>query len=75
MKFMESLPIKANNTVMVVGCVEHVLVNEDALSDEGYIDLEILKSSGISGLNSYYKLTKIDSYPYARISELPDFKK
>jgi flavin reductase (DIM6/NTAB) family NADH-FMN oxidoreductase RutF len=75
MKFMESIPIKANNTVMVVGCVEHVLVNEDALSDEGYIDLEILKSSGISGLNSYYKLTKIDSYPYARISELHDFKK
>jgi flavin reductase (DIM6/NTAB) family NADH-FMN oxidoreductase RutF len=75
MKFLESIPIKANNTVMVVGCVEHVLVNEDAISDEGYIDLEILKSSGISGLNSYYKLTKIDSYPYARISELPDFKK
>ena len=73
MQYIESIPIKVNNTIMVVGSVEHIFVQENAISKEGYINLETLKSSGIGGLNSYYKLTKIDSYPYARVKELPEF--
>ena len=73
LKFQESVSIKANNTVMIIGSVEHVFVKEDAISKEGYIDLEKLKSTGIGGLNSYYSLSKINSYPYARLSELPKF--
>ena len=74
LKFQESIPIKINNTIMIVGSVEHIFVNSEALSEEGYIDLEKLHSTGIGGLNSYYKLKKISSYPYARRNELPDFK-
>ena len=74
LKFQESIPIKINNTIMIVGSVEHIFVNNEALSEEGHIDLEKLNSTGIGGLNSYYKLQKISSYPYARRNELPDFK-
>ena len=74
LKFQESIPIKINNTIMIVGSVEHIFVNSEALSEEGYIDLEKLHSTGIGGLNIYYKLKKISSYPYARRNELPDFK-
>ena len=73
LKFQESVPIKANNTIMIIGSVEHIFVKEEAISNEGYIDLEKLKSTGIGGLNSYYSLKKINSYPYARLSELPKF--
>ena len=73
LKFQESVPINANNTLMIIGSVEHIFVKEDAISKEGYIDLEKLKSTGIGGLNSYYSLKKISSYPYARLSELPKF--
>ena len=73
LKFQESVPVKANNTIMIIGSVEHIFVKEDAISKEGYIDLEKLKSTGIGGLNSYYSLKKINSYPYARLSELPKF--
>ena len=58
---------------MIIGSVEHIFVKDDAISNEGYIDLEKLKSTGIGGLNSYYSLKKINSYPYARLSELPKF--
>ena len=44
------------------------------LNKKGYIDLEKANTTGISGLNSYYKLEKITSFPYARVSEIPDFK-
>ena len=73
LKFQESVPIKANNTIMIIGSVEHIFVKEDAINNEGFIDLEKLKSTGIGGLNSYYSLKKISSYPYARLSELPKF--
>ena len=74
MKFQESIPIEINNTIMIVGTVEHVFVAEESLSEEGYIDLEKLNSTGIGGLNSYYKLQKIDTYPYARRKDVPNFK-
>ena len=73
LKYVESIPIPSNGTIMIVGKVEQIHVEESALTKEGYINLEKTNSTGISGLNSYYKLQKIDSYPYARPSELPSF--
>ena len=73
MKFLETIPIKINGTMLVIGEIQHIMVPNDHLN-EGHIDLEVLGSAGISGLNSYYRLEKIDQYPYARPSELPDFK-
>lgn len=75
LKFLDSIPIKINNTIMIIGSVEHVFVQKEAISNEGYIDLEKLNSTGIGGLNSYYRFKKINSYPYARLSELPKFDK
>ena len=74
LKHVESIPIKYNGTVMIVGKILQVYVAKSSLSEEGYINLEKAKSVGISGLNTYYDLKKIDSYPYARPHELPHFK-
>ena len=73
LKYLESIPIEINNTIMIVGSVEHVFIDDSALSAEGYIDLEKLNTTGIGGLNSYYKLQKIETYPYARRKEVPNF--
>ena len=73
LKFQESIPIEINNTIMIVGSVEHVFVDQEAVSEEGYIDLEKLNTTGIGGLNSYYNLQKIGTYPYARRKEVPNF--
>ena len=74
LKHVESIPIKYNGTVMIVGKILQVYVAKSSLSEEGYINLEEAKSVGISGLNTYYDLKKIASYPYARPQELPHFK-
>ena len=75
MKYLESIPIEINNTTLVIGEVEVIQISKNALNDNGYIDLEKLNTTGIGGLNSYYKLSKIASYPYARREEVPNFKK
>lgn len=75
MRYVEGIPIEINNTLLIIGEVEHLIVPDDAIGDEGFIDLEEIGTAGISGLNSYYKLNKIGQYPYARTRELPNFSK
>jgi hypothetical protein len=39
----------------------------------GQINLAQYQAVGIAGLNSYYKLEKLASYPYVRTHEIPEF--
>jgi len=73
MRFLEEIHIKANNTILIIGAIEHVIVSNKALNEDGSINLESANSVGISGLNSYYKVSKIADYPYARLENLPKF--
>lgn len=75
MKFRQTIDIQLNGTILVIGEIEHLIIPETALDDEDDVNLATIKSVGISGLNTYYNLQKIDRYPYARASEVPDFKK
>ena len=72
--FRETVPIKANNTELIIGEVLDLHIHDAALTEEGYINLERLNTAGISGLNSYYGLSKLSDFPYARVSELPRFE-
>ncbi len=73
MKYLETIPIAINGTMLIIGEIQHLILPDMPL--EGQLDLAALGSAGISGLNSYYRLEKIDEYPYARPSTLPNFVK
>jgi flavin reductase (DIM6/NTAB) family NADH-FMN oxidoreductase RutF len=66
MKFLEEIPIKANGTSLIIGQVEHILIPDQVVLNGGHIDLGVLEIAGISGLNTYYSLTKIAHLPYVR---------
>jgi len=68
----EAIDIKSNGTILVVGEIEHLLIPDTAIENND-VDLELSDSIGISGLNSYYSLKKIEIYPYAAVSEVPEF--
>lgn len=74
LRHVESIPIKTNGTMIIVGEIEHLIIPDVAIDERGYIDLGLAESVGISGLNSYYTLQKVAEYPYARVNEVPDFK-
>ena len=70
----ETIPIPSSGTLLVVGSIEHVLITDEAVwQKDGYLNLEKTKTAGISGLNSYYKLQYLASYPYARIENIVKF--
>ena len=73
MRFEEQIPIKINNTSMIVGSIEHLIIPDQIESNQGHLDLGAMANVGISGLNSYYALEKIAQFPYARPHETPDF--
>lgn len=75
MKFEEKIDIRINGTILMIASIEHLILSDDAVNEKGYINLEQIETAGISGLNSYYSLSHIASFPYVRTNEIPDLSK
>ncbi|MEL7145810.1 MAG: flavin reductase, partial [Bacteroidota bacterium] len=74
LRHVETVKITSNNTLLVIGEIEHLVVPDQAIDDRGYLNLGMIEDVGISGLNTYYSLEKIAEFPYARVEEVPDFQ-
>ncbi len=58
-----------NQTELVIGQVVEVIVDEASIKTDGYIDIEALGSTTISGLDSYHQTQRIDRYAYAKAGQ------
>jgi len=73
LRLVETIPITINDTLMLVGEIQHILVDDIVFGTDDDLDLSLINSAGVSGLNTYYELKKIARYPYARVPEVPNF--
>ena len=73
LKFVEEIPINLNKTILIIGEIQHVILPENALLENGNVDLNTVADVAISGLDSYHRVEKIETFPYARTSNLPEF--
>ncbi len=71
LKFEEEYLIKSSQTILMVGSIQSVYLPENAVDAVGMIDLESVEAAGVSGLNTYYNLSKMATYPYARTGQFP----
>lgn len=53
LKFIEEYPIKVNDTLLVVGEVQHLYVQQELIVDDGFIDLSKGNVVAINGLDGY----------------------
>ncbi|NER17228.1 flavin reductase family protein [Spongiivirga citrea] len=74
MRFVQEIDIAINSTKMIIGQIEELIIHDDCWANDD-IDLAMVNNVGISGLNTYYALEKIDRYPYARVHEVEDHLK
>lgn len=58
--------ITQNNTVLVIGRVEEVWVDETAVDTDGFVDLERIGTLTCSGLDSYHSTQRIARFSYAK---------
>ena len=73
MKLIEELKINSNNTILIVGEIIKIILDEDNnVSDDGSLNFDKIKTVCISGLDSYYNTKKIAKYPYAKRDEIPE---
>jgi len=65
-KLVETQTLKVNQTVLLIGSIEHIFVEEKGLREDGSLDLNILDSVTVSGLDEYHKAEKIARFAYAK---------
>lgn len=73
MALLEEVPIAHNGTILMIGKVEHVLLPQEIISDDGQAQLEKVKDVCISGLESYNSVNALKKFNYARVKDLPNF--
>jgi flavin reductase (DIM6/NTAB) family NADH-FMN oxidoreductase RutF len=61
--------LQINGTVMVIGEISHVFVEEKALGEDGFISLEKLGTVTVSGLDEYYVGKKLARLSYAQANK------
>ncbi|MCK7458305.1 flavin reductase family protein [Idiomarina aminovorans] len=69
MQLVEVIPIQHNDTALIVGEVRWVKVEEEAVKNDGYIDIESLGTMAISGLDGYHRTQRAARLSYAKPDE------
>lgn len=73
-KFKSDIEIEANGTHLIIGEIQEVIIDDNFVEPDGQIDLEKARDICVTGLNQYSVVSKTEKIPYARLSELPNFK-
>lgn len=66
LELQEIIPLKKNNTFLVVGAIQDIYVSSVAVQPDGFVDLEQVGSLASLGIDGYYKTSKLDRFSYAK---------
>lgn len=71
LEFVERVDLKINGTILIIGRVIEIIVPENLITDDGYLDIEKSGSITCSGLDSYHTTQRIARLSYANPNSLP----
>jgi flavin reductase (DIM6/NTAB) family NADH-FMN oxidoreductase RutF len=74
LKFAGEIPIKLNKTILIIGEIEHLILPENALLENGNVNLNAVEDVCISSLDTYHEVKEIAQFPFARPNNLPEFE-
>lgn len=74
LKLKEDLTIETNGTHLIIGEIQEIIINEDAIEEDGQLNLEVVNNVAVTGLNQYSTVINFRNLPYARVNEAPNFK-
>ena len=64
--YVNEYHIKENDTLMIVGQVEHIFMEDEMLLEDGWVQLDKGGVVAINGLDGYALPKLLERYPYAR---------
>ncbi|MCG9681966.1 flavin reductase [Vibrio sp. Isolate23] len=66
LKLSEYIDITSNGTCLIIGEVEEILIPDQFIQPDGYVDIESMESVTISGLDSYHVTQRLYRLSYAK---------
>lgn len=63
--------IELNGTFLIIGKIIHIIVPEQFIQPDGFIDLEAAGTVTCSGLDSYHTTTRLSRLSYPKADQLP----
>lgn len=66
LKFLEEQEIKSNGTILIVGEIQEIILPDEVVLADGFIDIEKAGTITISGLDSYHETKRIARLSYAK---------
>lgn len=84
LEFTERLDIRSNGTILMIGCIKEIVLNDRIIRADGFADLESADVLACAGLDSYFSPRLLGRLTYARpdtapepleSERMPDFKK
>jgi flavin reductase (DIM6/NTAB) family NADH-FMN oxidoreductase RutF len=66
LRLQEIIPIKISDTFLVIGKITQVFVDENLISDDGFIALEKANTVCSNSIDSYYSTNLLGRYQYAK---------
>jgi len=66
LSLQEIIPIKLNNTFLVIGKVISIHIEKDIISEDGFLHLDKVNSICSNGIDAYYTTELIERFKYAK---------
>ena len=66
MKLEQKIDIAINGTILIIGSIQQIELDETMLSADGFVALEKASTLACAGLDAYYETTLIERLSYAR---------
>ena len=72
LSFAEKHELKINDTILIIGKIEEIIIPENCLLAHGGIDIEKAETIAISGLDGYHSTQLLSRLSYAKPDKLPE---
>lgn len=66
LKLISTQTLAVNGTELVIGEIIEIMVDDEAITKDGYVDIELLDCVTVSGLDSYHVTSRLQRLPYAK---------
>lgn len=70
-EWVQSVNIELNGTTLIIGRIEKIILPDDIIQADGFIDIEQAETVTCSGLDSYHVTQRLSRLSYASISNSP----
>jgi len=72
LKLEQKVDIAINNTILIIGSIQHIEIDDAIISSDGFVGLDQVDALACAGLDAYYETRLINRLTYANTNQWPE---